>query len=63
MFGAGACQKGGSMRSKSAAERPKSEAQASGCNAGAALLPIPVPLSLVRGAEPRPAGMTKHGLY
>ncbi|MBV9884669.1 MAG: hypothetical protein JO276_16795 [Sphingomonadaceae bacterium] len=51
------------MRSKSAAERPKPEAQAPGCAAGAGLLQLPAALSLVRGAEPRPAGMTKPGLY
>jgi hypothetical protein len=58
MIGVEACQKGGSMRSKSAAERPKSDDKA--CAPTARALHT---LSLVRDAETRPAGAMKPGLY
>ena len=51
------------MRSKSVAERSIGEDKATGCNASARALHTPGALSLVRGAEPRPAGKMKPGLY
>jgi len=59
MIGVEACHKGGSMRSKSVAERPKAE----GKDAAARPLHAPGTLSLVRGADARPAGKMKPGLY
>jgi len=59
MIGVEACHKGGSMRSKSVAERPKGE----GKDAAARPLHAPGTLSLVRGADARPAGKMKPGLY
>jgi len=47
------------MRSKSVAERPKGE----GKDAAARPLHAPGTLSLVRGADARPAGKMKPGLY
>ena len=47
------------MRSKSVAERPKGE----GKDAAARPLHGPGTLSLVRGADARPAGKMKPGLY
>jgi hypothetical protein len=49
------------MRSKSAAERPDAANQAPAGIPGARALPGA--LSLVRGAETRPAGKMKPGLY
>jgi hypothetical protein len=47
------------MRSKSVAERPKGE----GKDAASRPLHAPGTLSLVRGADVRPAGKMKPGLY
>jgi hypothetical protein len=61
MIGVEACQKGGSMRSKSVAERPKSDDKVR--IPAACALPKPGALSLVRGAEAQPARAMKPGLY
>ena len=58
-----ACQKGGSMRSKSVAERPDRESQAAARTGVARPLHSPGALSLVRGTETGPAGKMKPGLY
>ena len=63
MIGAGACQKGGSMRSKSLAERPASDDKAAGRPTAARSLQSVGALSLVRDAEARPAAAMKPGLY
>jgi hypothetical protein len=63
MIGVEACQKGGSMRSKSVAERSKSDDKADICVPAARALPTPGALSLVRGAEAQPARAMKPGLY
>jgi hypothetical protein len=63
MIGVEACQKGGSMRSKSLAERSKSDDKADICVPAARALPAPGALSLVRAAEVRPRGAMKPGLY
>jgi hypothetical protein len=51
------------MRSKSAIARPSGEEKAGACAVGPRPLPMPGPLALVGGAEPRPAGAMKPGLY
>ena len=51
------------MRSKSVAERPKSDDKADICLSTGRALHSPGALSLVRGAETRPAGAMKPGLY
>jgi len=63
MIGVEACQKGGSMRSKSTAERPKSDDKADIRIPAACPHPMPGALSLVRGADMQPARAMKPGLY
>jgi hypothetical protein len=63
MIGVEACQKGGSMRSKSMAERAKGDDKPAICDRVARALHTPGALSLVRPAETRPAGAMKPGLY
>jgi hypothetical protein len=63
MIGVEACQKGGSMRSKSAAERSKSDDKADIRIPAGCTLHMPGTLSLVRGAQAQPARAMKPGLY
>jgi hypothetical protein len=63
MIGTEACQKGGSMRSKSLAERPPSDNEAAICRPATHALQTPGALSLVRGLETRAAAALKPGLY
>jgi hypothetical protein len=63
MIGAEACQKGGSMRSKSVAERPKSDDKPALCIPAVRALATSGALSLVRGTETRTASAMKPGLY
>ena len=63
MIGTEACQKGGSMRSKSLAERPTSDDKAAPCLPAKRLLQTPGGLSLVRGGETRTSVAMKPGLY
>jgi hypothetical protein len=51
------------MRSKSVAERPKSDDKADICAPTSRAAHGPGALSLVRGADTRPAGAMKPGLY
>jgi hypothetical protein len=60
MIGKEACQKGGSMRSKSLAERPKNDQKL--CAPAACTPHAPGALSLVR-ADAQPARALKPGLY
>jgi hypothetical protein len=63
MIGVEACQKGGSMRSKSVAERSKSDDKADICVPTACAFPAPGALSLVCGAAAQPSRAMKPGLY
>jgi len=63
MIGVEACQKGGSMRSKSMAERPKGDDKADIRIPIACAIPTPGALSLVRAADAQPARALKPGLY
>jgi hypothetical protein len=63
MIGTEACQKGGSMRSKSLAERPPKDHEAKVRRPATHKLQTPGALSLVRGLETRPAVALKPGLY
>jgi hypothetical protein len=63
MFDVGACQKGGSMRSKSAVARPGGEEKPPFCPTGQRPLHAPGALALVAGPEPRSAAVMKPGLY
>jgi hypothetical protein len=62
MIGAWACQKGGSMSSKSTAERAIGDKKGVTGMAGATGAQ-PGTLTLVRGLEPQPAGRLKPGIY
>jgi hypothetical protein len=63
MIGAEACQKGGSMRSKSIVARPGIEDKAPACPVGRRPLPMAGSLALVSNADTRPASAMKPGLY
>jgi hypothetical protein len=63
MIGTEACQKGGSMRSKSLAERPANDDKAAACLPGRRAAQTPGALSLVRGAQTRESVAMKPGLY
>lgn len=63
MIGAEACQKGGSMRSKSVVARPRGEDKPAACATDPRPLRAPATLALVGSADPRPAGALKPGLY
>jgi hypothetical protein len=62
MIGAEACQKGGSMRSKSVVARPSGEEKAAACAVGKHPLPMGS-LALVGTTDTRPARAMKPGLY
>jgi len=63
MIGTEACQKGGSMRSKSLAERPACDDKSPARPNATRSLQGAGALSLVRDAEARPAAAMKPGLY
>jgi hypothetical protein len=63
MIGVQACQKGGSMRSKSVLAQPRGEEAADTAPTEQRPLPPRGSLTLVDRGQSRPAGAKKHGLY